>query len=480
MRGLRPYCLGFGLFWSLPLLITFGVMGFSCTPTDWLLFVRVKEIALAVFLPLCIFAAPLLTGRLRTWLPFAGGMLLCIVGYLYVSCFVGGACTPALSVVAGLLHGFTSAVFYLAWQYIYANEGQALAGIYLPFSAVLAFAVCLVLRFCPTVVTSICMVAVLPASAAFTLWRAACDMDPFPQRRVGQFLPAVLRDVWKPVLCAVVVCFVRAVAGHLPALYDSGIVMSMVVGLGGAALAAVAVGLWSSNNLDARGVFQIIVPLICIVLFVPALFGEKWLTLLMGTLMFGANLMLLLTLILCARYAASTQFSPASVYLVCAYPVHLATMLGNMLGFLITGPQAAQVTQGLEVPAACFIVCFVVLVVVSLGKHPRSLAEPADDTLLINPVVVEAPAPVEAEPPVEEELSDSTDNLLRIAEQAGLSTREVEVTELLLKGNTLSAIARKLFISENTTRGHMKRIYRKLDVHSRQELIDLIEDSKGE
>ena len=53
------------------------------------------------------------------------------------------------------------------------------------------------------------------------------------------------------------------------------------------------------------------------------------------------------------------------------------------------------------------------------------------------------------------------------------------MVDLLLKGNTLAAISRKLFISENTTRGHMKRIYRKFDVHSRQELIDLIEGRVG-
>ena len=55
----------------------------------------------------------------------------------------------------------------------------------------------------------------------------------------------------------------------------------------------------------------------------------------------------------------------------------------------------------------------------------------------------------------------------------GLSPREIEVAELLMKGHTVSAIAGKLFISENTTRGHAKSIYKKLDIHSRQELVDL-------
>uniref|UniRef100_UPI0022DF009C helix-turn-helix domain-containing protein n=1 Tax=Eggerthella sinensis TaxID=242230 RepID=UPI0022DF009C len=55
------------------------------------------------------------------------------------------------------------------------------------------------------------------------------------------------------------------------------------------------------------------------------------------------------------------------------------------------------------------------------------------------------------------------------------SKREREVVALVLRGNNVPAIARKLYISENTTRDHMKSIYRKAAVHSRQELIDLFE-----
>lgn len=40
---------------------------------------------------------------------------------------------------------------------------------------------------------------------------------------------------------------------------------------------------------------------------------------------------------------------------------------------------------------------------------------------------------------------------------------------------TVAHIAELLFVSENTVRTHSKRIYVKLDVHKRQELIDLVE-----
>jgi DNA-binding CsgD family transcriptional regulator len=56
-----------------------------------------------------------------------------------------------------------------------------------------------------------------------------------------------------------------------------------------------------------------------------------------------------------------------------------------------------------------------------------------------------------------------------------LSGREAEVLELLAHGNTRASIAEKLCISENTVRVHVKNIYAKLHIHSKQQLIDLVD-----
>lgn len=61
-----------------------------------------------------------------------------------------------------------------------------------------------------------------------------------------------------------------------------------------------------------------------------------------------------------------------------------------------------------------------------------------------------------------------------LGEERGLTSREVEVLQLLCKGRSKSYIAESLFISENTVRSHSKHIYAKLDVHSKQEILDLI------
>ena len=57
----------------------------------------------------------------------------------------------------------------------------------------------------------------------------------------------------------------------------------------------------------------------------------------------------------------------------------------------------------------------------------------------------------------------------------GLTAREIEVLQLLCKGRSKSYIAESLFISENTVRSHSKHIYAKLDVHSKQEILDLMD-----
>ena len=59
--------------------------------------------------------------------------------------------------------------------------------------------------------------------------------------------------------------------------------------------------------------------------------------------------------------------------------------------------------------------------------------------------------------------------------EMGLSRRELDVFELLLKGHSKSSVAEDLTISYNTVRSHVRSIYTKCDVHNQQELIDAFE-----
>lgn len=64
----------------------------------------------------------------------------------------------------------------------------------------------------------------------------------------------------------------------------------------------------------------------------------------------------------------------------------------------------------------------------------------------------------------------------QIAQHAGedsLSEREVGVLKLVSQGHANREIARRLFISEDTVKGHMKSIFTKLDVNDRTQAVTL-------
>ena len=79
--------------------------------------------------------------------------------------------------------------------------------------------------------------------------------------------------------------------------------------------------------------------------------------------------------------------------------------------------------------------------------------------------------------------ASTTDRIERhcaaVARDFGLTPRESEVIVLLAYGRTLAIIARDLHIAQGTARTHIENIYRKLDVHKQQELIDLVENHEG-
>ena len=65
-----------------------------------------------------------------------------------------------------------------------------------------------------------------------------------------------------------------------------------------------------------------------------------------------------------------------------------------------------------------------------------------------------------------------------VSEKYGLSRRQAEVLGMLARGRGAEYITEKLVISPHTAKAHTYNIYLKLDVHSRQELMDLVENTE--
>ena len=62
-----------------------------------------------------------------------------------------------------------------------------------------------------------------------------------------------------------------------------------------------------------------------------------------------------------------------------------------------------------------------------------------------------------------------------VADEHGLTPRETDVLEQLAQGRDLPFMEETFVLSRNTVKMHIRHVYAKLGVHSKQEVIDLVE-----
>ena len=65
---------------------------------------------------------------------------------------------------------------------------------------------------------------------------------------------------------------------------------------------------------------------------------------------------------------------------------------------------------------------------------------------------------------------------IELANAYSLTPREAEVLEYLAHGRPAAYAAEKLYISTDTAKVHIKHMYEKMGIHSRQELLDLVQE----
>lgn len=108
--------------------------------------------------------------------------------------------------------------------------------------------------------------------------------------------------------------------------------------------------------------------------------------------------------------------------------------------------------------------------------HTRSVRQPRTDRQLI---VKSYRFPENSDAAVTLVFPCSGEQAKRLPAWDVLSRREQEIAELVSQGLTTKQIAERAFISENTVKQHLKRVFAKTDVRNRAELVQLIWASGG-
>lgn len=193
--------------------------------------------------------------------------------------------------------------------------------------------------------------------------------------------------------------------------------------------------------------------------------------------------MLLVLLLDTPHISVSYSFSFASLLLFDAYiwllcPVLYQGKRGSLINSAILLRFAVQFGGFVGALLAPFLLDF-----------DRTLVIPALMTILASTVFITLPeqglksafeesaACVNVDSRTPEDAYGEKTKLLAVS--YGLSNRETEILGYLVKGRDLPYIRDTLYISRNTVNTHIKHIYTKLGIHTKQELIDLFEATKS-
>ena len=307
----------------------------------------------------------------------------------------------------------------------------------------------------------------------------------------------VVRDYWRSAFCVGALGFCTGIMRSLAIGEPQVGALVNVLSMAGSLVAAATVlVLWQFKNLrmNVVGAYRVVFPfVITSFLLLPFLMVAyaQWLAAILYAVY---SVAIVLMMIQCAQASRDRGINPVFVYGFFGGVVYALHDVG-----FIGGSFAEQImVTGIEPVAVVALVAVYLLGLmyfVGQGGFRRIFSRSSDAESIelvalrpageaTRPAAKAAPSakadpaakgkrvPVASEPFYQDRISKQAE-LLR--QHYRLSARETEVMELIARGNTVARIAEDLVVSENTIRTHSKRIYTKLDIHKKQELLDLID-----
>lgn len=374
-------------------------------------------------------------------------------------------------ILAGILFGWGSGLMFCALQEIVAAQKVFTAGIVVfvaaGVSALLFFAVELLPGFA------------VPWASLFALAPAATVLVMAARRRAPkthpmfETVPTQRRDrcreaaaeLWRPLLCVAFSAFIVGIVRIGSASGDGSIGQTNASNMIGLLIASIVLlASWKVlyERVTLMRLYQILFPLTATAfLLLPLLEGAfRQVVLSLVFLVFSVTSSLMV--VSCARTARNQTLPPVLVYGLFGGIVYASQLVGSAVGLFVGADRGV----GLAELSVVALVAVYLLSIAMVAPHGKRLRRAPD-------------AVVPAEPALSAASAAGTDAVAAgctaVVERYGLSRREADVLDLLARGRDVPYIAEELVISKNTVRSHIKSIFAKTGVHSRQELIDLVE-----
>lgn len=413
---------------------------------------------IAAFFVYCLGSAKLPRAFDRA--PFVETVLLMSAGLIFLLGFLITE-TLALLSVSGVLLGIGTTCCFICWETVFSLSEAREAKKQIVLGSVLSlFPFGLFFAFGPSgLLFTVSLLALCNLALLFFALRfndADVAARELPPRESPDGYRTVRRRFWKPLLCIVMIGIVSPVLGsaafegHLAFFESCAIVFSANL-LSAAVLGFVWLALRKETTISSA--YVVLFPVLITALLLFPFIDERYraFVLLIGS--FGFTLFSIVMMMSCVDIARKERLSLVFVYALFAGVTYASRLIGQGIAAIIEHSSLSQETQ---IVTSVFVLLYGCSIVMFVLVRKNASGERAASTRVAEGVDVLQQA------------------VLQLAEERGLSQRQTEVLDLLSHGYDVPSIAKKLFISENTVRTHMKKIYTLLDVHSKQEIINLV------
>lgn len=415
-----------------------------------------------------------------------------------------------LVIIGGGVLGLGTAGFFMLWQRLFAGEesdtgnhdlilGTAYGALLYCFLYSIPLAVTVFLI--PLVFLPLFSLAIILRSRTIDLGQPMFEEEPRSHPHVYHQL---LHDYWRSAFCIGALGFCSGTMRSLVIVSPEFGSYVNIMSMAGSLLLSLGLLLvWQSKSLriNIATAYRVFFPFI-ITGFAALPFLDRTFATVFSCLIYAAyNCAALLMMIQCAQASRDRGINPVFIYGFLGGIVYLINDIGFLTG---TFAENLGVISMNPLVAVAFLAIYLLGLMYFIGQGGfrkvlslrRESAESIELVALSLPTSKWIGPAEETYIPKKDDLSESVGSTKkesidespqyrdRLSKQCALlqqhfrlSARETEVMESIARGNSVVKIAEELVVSENTIRTHSKRIYTKLDVHKKQELLDLIESA---
>lgn len=408
--------------------------------------------------------------KARLWRSPVLALAFFLAGSLILALQRGGSVSSEWSlVVVGACFGWGSGLMFGALQEIVAAQKVFTAGIVVFAAAGISALLFFAFEVLPANVAPwASLFALAPAAVLLTCaaWKCAPKVHPMfgtvPGQRRDRCREAA-SELWRPLLCVAFSAFIVGIV-RVGSLSDGGSIgqtnESNMIGLLAASVALLATWKVLYERVTLMRLYQILFPLTATAFLLLPLLDGTFHQLVRSLVFLVFSVTSSLMVVSCARTARNQSLTPVLVYGFFAGIVYASSLVGSVVGLFVGSGRGVGLAELSVVALVAVYALSVAMVAPHRGKAGRGRAGSGEER--------SASSGGDA--------SDAVSVGCAVAvERYGLSRREAEVLDLLARGRDVPYVAEELVISKNTVRTHTKSIFAKTGVHSRQELIDLVE-----